>query len=218
MIEHVSRPREVLEAAGRAVEGFPSARLYLETPCVEWILRNRVFWDFFYEHCSLFCEASLRTAVERSGFVVREVRHVFGGQYLWLEAEPGEASPRSGGERPGVAALCRGFAQDEARELARWRFRVEELWREGGDAIWGAGAKGTTFAHLLDPGRERIDCLVDVNPNKQGTFVAGTGHPIVPPEELAARGVRSAILMNPNYREESEGMLAALGVNVRLVE
>ena len=86
VIEHVQDPRLFLETIRRALTQSPNAAVFFETPCVEWILRNQVVWDFFYEHCSLFSANSLRTLFERSGFSVSAVTHTFGGQYLWLEA------------------------------------------------------------------------------------------------------------------------------------
>ncbi len=73
VIEHVAQPRELLSSIRAALNSNPDARVFLETPCVEWILRHRVAWDFFYEHCSLFTVESLSTAAEESGFDVKSV-------------------------------------------------------------------------------------------------------------------------------------------------
>jgi hypothetical protein len=75
-------------------------------------------------------------------------------------------------------------------------------------ALWGAGAKGATLAALADPDGALVDCLIDINPRKQGGFTAVTGHPVVAPEAAAARGVRAVVLMNPNYRAEIVSMIA----------
>ena len=85
-------------------------------------------------------------------------------------------------------------------------------------AIWGAGAKGVTFANLLDPHSKLIDCIVDLNPNKQGGFVPGTGHPIVSYQDLPKRNVATAILMNPNYREENQTLLRNAGIKLNLID
>jgi SAM-dependent methyltransferase len=217
VIEHVPEPLSLLRAIRSALAGSPRGRVFFETPCVEWILENGVLWDVFYEHCSLFSAASLATAFERSGFRVESVRHVFGGQYLWAEASVA-VSPGVSLAAGRVAALADAYAKVEQATLQRWRVRVEALAAQGPLAIWGAGAKGATFANMVDRDCRLVDCVVDINPNKQGGFLPGTGHPIVDFRSLPARGVRSAILTNPNYRGECVALLAAAGIRVNLVD
>ena len=50
--------------------------------------------------------------------------------------------------------------------------------------------------------------MVDVNPAKQGKYLSGTGHPIVPPE--AAAGAAAVLVFNPNYLAEIRHRLATL--------
>lgn len=217
VIEHISQPLELLRSVRLALRHAKSPKIYFETPCVEWILRNQVIWDFFYEHCSLFTANSLRTAFEKAGFMVHSVSHVFGGQYLWLEAGIAEVThvSRDAGE---VVALGKSFSEKEKRLRDVWRSRIEELRAAGPIAVWGAGAKGTTFVHQIDPDCNLIKCLVDLNPNKQGTFAPITGHPIISPGELAAHGVHTAILMNTNYRKEIDIIISDLGLTVNIIE
>ncbi len=218
VIEHVPDPVGLLRTVRRALANAPGARLFFETPCVEWILARRVVWDFFYEHCSYFTADSLRTAFERAGFGVVGVRHVFGGQYLWLEATRDAAGP-AGGPRPGaVPDLAAAFGAAEPGRVARWRRRVDELTGSGPVAVWGAGAKGVTFANLVDPGGERLACVVDLNPRKQGRYLPGTGHPIVAHPALRQCGVSAALVMNPNYRGEIEALLRNEGSAVRVID
>lgn len=209
VIEHVADPLALLRAIHGALT--PGARLFLETPDVAWTLRRRVLWDFFYEHCSLFTASSLAAAAGRAGFAVQSVRRVFGNQYLWLEATVASPVAVAGGEN--VMELAIGCGGAEADQAIRWRCLLADLARDGRVAVWGAGAKGATFASLADPNVTAIDCLVDINPAKQGRFVPGTGHPIVAPDALAARGVRTVVPMNPNYRSE---IAAQLPQGVRL--
>lgn len=221
VIEHVPDPLRLILAVREALAGSPGARVFFETPCVGWILEHRVLWDFFYEHCSLFTAASLAWAFERCGFRVEAVHAVFGGQYLWLEAvvagEPRAAPPPLPDGRA-VEAAAGAWAAAEQRMRAHWLARLEALGQRGRVALWGAGAKGVTFANLIDPDGRCIDCIVDINPNKQGGYVAASAHPIVDYRALPARGVRSAVLMNPNYREENLRQLTAAGVAVDLVD
>jgi SAM-dependent methyltransferase len=217
VIEHVPRPLELLGAIFAALAHRPGARLFLETPCVAWILDNVVVWDVFYEHCSLFTARSLATACERAGFTVDSVDHVFGGQYLWLEAThaPPDRVSRDAGRIPEQAGR---FATMQAQKLARWQSRVRELAGAGRLALWGAAAKGVTFANLVDPERAYFDCLVDINPAKQGGYVAGTGHPIIAPVELVNRGVSAAVLLNPNYEDEVVAMLRELRLPIDVLD
>jgi hypothetical protein len=216
VIEHVGAPIAMLEAVRSATGISPHARAYFETPCINWVMRNGVIWDIFYEHCSYFNARSLRYAFERSGFEVATVRHVFGGQYLWSEASPA-AHPRPPVPQAGdVRALADGFAAAHETLVAGWKAKLADAAQRGKVGVWGGGAKGVTFANLLDPERAVIDCLIDLNPRKQGKYVPGTGHPIVSYQEAAARGVRTAVLMNPNYRSENLALLAQAGLDIEL--
>lgn len=218
VIEHVPAPHLMLAAVRSALINVPGARVFFETPCVDWILENRVLWDFFYEHCSLFSAASLSLAFERAGFVVDRIEHNFGGQYLWLEARIGANGADATPESVRTPFLAREYGADESKLRRNWLGRVKELHSVGPIAIWGAGAKGATFANLVDPDGVWFECVVDLNPNKQGGYIPGTGHPIVAPAELHARRVRNVILMNPNYREENKKVIEELGIAVNLVE
>jgi SAM-dependent methyltransferase len=212
VIEHVAQPLDLLRAIKAALVTRPGARIFLETPCVEWILKNEVVWDFFYEHCSLFTAESLATACQIVGFSVNSVTHLFGGQYLWLEAT--NVTCHAGA----VPQLSSAFKDAECEHRERWQALVEETSRQGCVAVWGAGAKGVTFVNLVDPRRTHIACVVDVNPSKQGAFVASSGHPIVAPRDLATYGVTHALLLNPNYRGEVQSELRAEGLDVKLMD
>lgn len=215
VIEHVPDPIALLRTIRSAAA---DARVFFETPCVDWILRNTVVWDFFYEHCSLFSADTLAYACARAGFATDDVQYTFGGQYLWLQGRssaPAERGPRNAAE---VVRQAQSYTARFTRLCEEWSRRLAGLRARGAVALWGAGAKGATFANLLDPGRVLIDCVVDINPNKQGRYIQGTGHRIVAPTDLAGRRVRSAILLNPNYRKEVAALLAGLGADVELVD
>lgn len=217
VIEHVPEPLVLLRSVRAALASAPKARVFFETPCVEWILRHQVVWDFFYEHCSLFTAVSLSLAFERTGFAVERVEPIFGGQYLWLEARVASAAAKAPGNIE-TARLAQSYAANESALTQKWLARLLALKTEGKVALWGAGAKGATFANLVDPACELIDCVVDLNPNKQGRYIPGTGHPIVAPADLPRRAVCNAVLMNPNYREENLRLLADAGIELNLID
>lgn len=218
VIEHVPNPKLLLQSIKQALTKSPNARVFFETPCVDWILSHKIAWDFFYEHCSLFSKGSLTTAFQSAGFTVELVKKVFGEQYLWLEAVPTSSSHKIVMPPEDTPAMAKAYGDSEVIRQADWLARLDALSSKGPIALWGAGAKGATFANLIDPSCRLIDCVVDVNPNKQGKYLPGTGHPIVDYRALPVRGVHNVILMNPNYRAENEQMLANAGIFANLID
>ena len=210
VIEHVEHPVDFLRSIRAGLQDAASPRLFLETPCVDWILRNQVVWDFFYEHCSLFTPHSLGLAMHRAGFATREIRHVFGGQYLWAEGGL-PVGPRPEVNIGPLLESAAAFRRSDRQLRQRWHEIVEDACREGPVFVWGAGAKGVTFCNLLDPECRQIAGVVDVNPLKQGMHLAGTGHPIVSPSTAVQLGVAVVLILNPNYTSEIVVALRALG-------
>jgi SAM-dependent methyltransferase len=241
VIEHIPDPLALLNAIRGALKFSPQAKVFFETPCLEWILRNQVIWDFFYEHCSYFNADSLIAAFEISGFDIERVQHAFGGQYLWIEASVADldkdnihlpqgqtAAAHPCSKLPGIAfknrsklilELAQKFAESELCVINNFRGKIKDLSTKGGIALWGAGAKGVTLANLVDHEGSLINCVIDINPKKQGKYVPGTGHPIVSYKEIRNYGIKNIILMNPNYYQEILKILEDSGIeNVKLVD
>lgn len=215
VIEHVPDPIQLLRSVRSALAMSPKAIVFFETPCVDWILENRVIWDFFYEHCSLFSKASISFAFIQSGFVVDEVKHIFGGQYLWAKARVGKHENYQP-PRFSTVELARQYRAEIDRLIGMWSDTLKSLSADGKVALWGAGAKGVTFANLMTNSLSCIDCLVDVNPEKQGCYIPKVGYPIVDVVELPKRGIKNVILMNPNYKREVRNTLSIKGIKLNL--
>lgn len=220
VIEHISEPLAFLHDIRDAIGARVQPKLMLETPCLEWIVDHDVLFDFFYEHCSYFTTDTLRYALARSGYRTLLAKHMFDGQYLWAEAESTPAAARSAAqpEPVGLGRRIREMAQRGEARLDAWRAALAAQRSRGTLALWGAGAKGTTLAALADPDGSLIDCLIDINPRKQGGFTAVTAHPMVSPTEAAARGVRAVVLMNPNYRAEVTDLIRAAQLPLTLID
>jgi methyltransferase family protein/C-methyltransferase-like protein len=216
VLEHVPEPMSLLDQVRTGVAGEGVFRVAFEMRAVDWILERTMVQDFFYEHCSYFTEASLRFAFERAGFAHVTTSRTFGGQYLWATADHVPRAPAGEPRRAPEALLgaVERYQRHEPTHRAALKTALQRLRAAGPVAIWGAGAKGVTYLNMVDPAAEVVDCTVDVNPRKQGKFIAGTGHPIVSPEAMVARGVRGVLVMNPIYLEEVRRTVRALDPDV----
>lgn len=210
VIEHIGSPLDMLRTVQRALVNSPQAQVFFETPDVEWILKNQVVWDFFYEHCTYFSGSSIRLAFEKSGFLVENIKTIFGNQYFWVEARPTLKSiplHLNIKQVAGLAELSDKFAEANTSLISLWKNRLIEMRSHGDITVWGAGAKGVTFANLFDPKRKLISCMIDINPQKQNKFLPGTGHPILNYHTLIQNNIKSVVILNPNYRREIESLL-----------
>jgi SAM-dependent methyltransferase len=224
VIEHVQSPLEMLSAVRQAAGNRLSATVFFETPALPWILDSLSFWDFFYEHCSYFTKESLACAFEQAGFCVLEARAAFDEQYLHIEAKPVAAGSVPAKPRPhstpDLWPQIRSFLAGVEQRMKACEEKIDVFSRAGGCAIWGAAAKGTTLVNTLDPENRRIRFLIDINPAKQGRYVPGTGHLIVPPEHLKDKSDRVAgiLNMNPNYLEENRMILSQMRLDIPILQ
>lgn len=112
---------------------------------------------------------------------------------------------------------ARAFAENYRARRDEWQTRLRALEAAGQrGVIWGAGSKGVTFLNATGAGEE-IVAVVDINPRKQGKYVAGTGQRIVAPTELSELRPDFVIIMNANYREEIGRMLSEVGIEAEVL-
>jgi hypothetical protein len=192
--------------------------VFFEVPNSLWSLRDGGVWDFIYEHVSYFNARSMAACFERAGYAVRRTWETFGGQFLCLEAGPPAAETRSGvPPTADLVAMARGLEADLRGLLDRWGDRLVEVSATGGrTAVWGTGSKGVTFLNLLGD-RAQNAVPVDINPQKRGLFVAGTGHEVAAPEDLPGRDIALVLVMNPVYTAEITDMVRARGLDAEVV-
>jgi len=220
VLEHMPEPVDFLRSIDSAVAPHGSCPVFVEVPDLTWIVRREAFWDFCYEHCNYFTPASVAEAFRRAGLGDPVTRPGYGGQYLWVEGRTGASSAPAPRDRAGWPELP-AYAAAEAASLATGRERLRELEQEGSAvAIWGMATKGVLFSLLTDPNAALIAFCIDVNPNKQGSFVPLTGHEIAPPDALRARADErrlTIVVMNEVYAGEIEERCRALGVAATFV-
>jgi SAM-dependent methyltransferase len=212
VLEHIDGVDGFLAEIAGALQSFGAVPCFFEVPDLEWIVDNKAFWDFCYEHCNYFTQASLRRALRRAGFEPTATATAFGGQYLWGEAVV--AATPDAVEPNDLAGRLVAYASTEEAAMATSHETLEER-KAAGDAIavWGMATKGVLFSLLVDPEASLIDHCIDINVGKQGRFVPLSGRLIEAPEVLRALPASLVVVvMNDKYREEIVEMCRRLGV------
>lgn len=221
VLEHIDRAGDFMAMVRRVIGDRDETLAVFEVPNAEWTFRRGGIWDLIYEHCGYFSPESLAWVFARNRFSVMRTDHVFGDQFLVIEAAPAavdtELAPSHGAGVERLVADVGRFADEYHRRIATWSATLDELRRDRRTAVvWGAGSKGVTFLNVV-ASPDVVDRAVDINPRKHGMFVSGSGQPIVPPEDLNEQGTDAVIVMNPNYRGEVEQRLVELGVRAEVL-
>jgi hypothetical protein len=205
VLEHLADPLAFLRSLRAAVSA-----LYLEVPAGDAVLGGDGCWDLVYQHVSYFSAPTLHRLLAVAGYRVCDLRTRFGEQYLSVETGASALVPPPPVE-PFVARAIAGAASLRAR-IAAARDAVDAAHQRGETvAIWGAGAKATTFLSLV--GSPGVDVAVDLNPRKVGTFLAGSGVEVANPRSLVQVEPSVVFIFNPVYRDEITDSLAAMGLH-----
>lgn len=214
-LEHIGNPRELLtdirEAIARA-----NVPVFFEVPNALYSLAAGM-WDVIYEHCSYYSAGSLGRLFGEEGFRVVELAEGFGGQFATVHAlTDSDVIVRRKAPDRELKNLVSCFADFYRRTVDKWRERLAGYERLGKRVIiWGAGAKGATFLNTLEP--RVVDYVVDINPLKEGKYVAGTGQRIISPDVLPELRPDVVIIQNRNYRDEIVLKLRVLGISPEVV-
>lgn len=213
VLEHVEEPLKFIQSIRQSLGEESKSVVYFEVPNVLYTINNLAIWDLIYEHFSYFSPGSLRYLFSRCGFEVLSVKERFGGQYLGIEAIPNEMDAHDSelSETHALEKNIQDFKRRYKEKVDKWQKIFEKISNTGQRAvIWGAGSKGVTILNWLSVD-EPVEYVVDINPGKQGKFIAGTGQQVVDPEFLNQYRPEVVIIMNKLYREEIENTMHELG-------
>lgn len=208
-LEHISGVSDFLGAMRVCAAREVDSVVVVEVPDAQRILDEGAFWDVYYEHASYFTDVSLRASARAAGLQPDEVGLWFDGQYLVLEASVGPYVT----DRPDpeavrrVGACADRFGQMVTGSIRRWR---DLLAGARQPVLWGASSKAVGFLSSVDV--PHLVGAVDVNPHKQGSFLAGSGTEILAPERLRDLGVDMVVVMNPIYVDEITATTDSLGL------
>lgn len=228
MIEHIQAPLEMLRLFAQSLP--QGGLLYLETPRLDWILQNRVFYDFPYEHCSYYSDDFMPRLLKAAGFSIAAMESSYDGQYFSVCArksgEPSEIENADiqqlkdvqGGFEAAARALrgiAKGGSECQYGTLQNSTVLQSHLFNANGIYLWGAAAKGVMCSNLLR--KFKISGCIDSNPYKQGKFIPGTGYPVLAPKEISFDRVKCVLVENDVYFDEIQEEVREIDLRIQVL-
>jgi hypothetical protein len=219
-LEHIPNTFDFVAMVRRSIIRSGSPIVLFQVPDTTRVLREVAFWDLYYEHCSYFTAGSLAHLFRRCGFDIIELAMDFDDQYLMIVARPGSAEAFSLTREADLETVAQDvdyFSANYRKNVAAWQQYLADLCQSGQHVVvWGAGSKAVAFLTTLNARRE-IQYAVDINPHKQGTYLAGAGVKIVGPGFLHEYQPEVVIVMNPIYCSEITNTLTQIGIRPEVV-
>lgn len=190
VLEHMHDPFSFLQTVARA--NGSKGHIYIEVPCFDWICANRAWFDICYEHVNYFRLSDFYRMFER----VLESGFVFNKQYLYVIAD------LSSLRAPVMAEADKAYLPSDFFDGIRSVVGAASDKKK--NIIWGGSTKGVIFSLYMARHGVDVSFAVDINPAKQGKYLASSGLMVRSPEDAFANmsnGDR-IFVMNGNYLEE----------------
>jgi len=194
VLEHVQNPVDFLfdicESNGN------QGKIYIEVPCFDWICRKRAWFDVFYEHVNYFTLSDFKRIFKK----VYSSGHIFGGQYIYVVADLASIRKPKYTNPEGV-----NFPNNFISNIDFFKTLLNTSSKKS--VVWGGASKGVIFSLFMKKRGVNIESIIDINPAKQGKFIASTGIKVSSPEILNnAPDDTNIIIMNGNYLEEIKAL------------
>ncbi|MDH3666093.1 MAG: class I SAM-dependent methyltransferase [Paracoccaceae bacterium] len=216
-LEHIKNTAEFVEVIAEAVRDKPNSLVFFQIPNAGQMFEELAFWEIYYEHASYFTKQSLEHLFRALGLDVVETWTGYENQYLMIAARPADDPAPPEPADASAFALVDRFKCGVASRLKEWRQRLDTWCDQDKTVIlWGGSSRTVSFISTLGLGPE-IAYVVDINPHKSGTYIAGSGHLIDTPDILERRPPDVVIVMNPIYCDEIGSDIAKMGLSPEIV-
>ncbi len=193
----------------------PAGTITLEFPHVAELIRHVQFDTIYHEHFSYLSLLVTRRIFEASGLRIFDVERLptHGGSLRVFGCHDDDSRV----DNPGVSEVIaqeRAFGLAEIDRYAGFQELVEdrrrsllaflELQHGMGNRVagYGAAAKGNTLLNFAGVKPDRIECVFDAAPAKQGKYLPGSHIPILPPSQLRERKPDVVLILPWNIAEE----------------
>lgn len=220
-LEHIPNTKEFVQIIRRSINEDRDTTVFFQVPNMDHILKELAFWDIYYEHCSYFNSRSLSNLFSYTGFEINNVWTDYNDQYLMIEAKPiknmdKQFVPKSNYIHSLPESIT-NFTTRVSKAINDWRNKINKFHSMNKKIIlWGGGSKAVAFLTTLNI-TDQIEYVVDINPYKFDTYIAGTGQQIKSPSFLKTYRPHIVIVMNPVYEIEIKRQLQEMGLFPEIV-
>lgn len=161
----------------------------ITVPSFEYIVEKNCYYEFIKDHLAYYTFDTFCFALEKNGFEVLEKEII---------------------NRDTLAIIVRKRKQLKLNRLAQNKIDLTEQLNEYIDnhlklnrkvAVWGASHQGFTIiptTHI----ENKIDCIIDSAPFKQGKFSPASHVEIISPSIAVQRNLGAIIIVAPGYTDE----------------
>jgi len=136
VLEHIASPILFLQDILKNNNGH--GHIYIEVPCLDWIIQKRAWFDIFYEHVNYFRMNDFKRIFRN----IIECGYLFGGQYIYVLAElsslrhPQQSAPDS-----------IDFPVDFLKSVTYHASKLKiDNNRKQKSLVWGAASKGVIYS------------------------------------------------------------------------
>ncbi|MCB0666241.1 MAG: methyltransferase domain-containing protein [Saprospiraceae bacterium] len=219
MINVIGNSKEFLQLLRTNLEDSRDTLVYLEVPNAEYTFGDRIYWNVGYEHGAWFTTSSLKKMMEACHFEVLEVFTCWNDEFIGLIAKPkpGKEVKTLKTIPNGIHKLVSNFSmgfddlkKSEENLLSSKEFEDLKI------VAWGAGARAVTYFNVLNT-NSKIEYIVDINVNRQGKYLPGSGTKIVEPDFLLEYKPDIVIITNPTYTDEITKHIRSMGLKSRIM-
>jgi SAM-dependent methyltransferase len=220
-LEHIHTTAHFTRMIRQSIGERMDTIVFFQVPDVTRIIRDCAFEDIYYEHCSYFSPESLAGLFRICGFDVLNLVTDYDGQYVMIEAKPADetylAKLALEEDLNQLQSLVKNFPEKFQKKTSQWKNQLKAIRSNGQRVVlWGSGSKGVAFLTTLGI-KDEIEYVVDINPHRQKTYMAGTGHEIVAPDFLKEYKPDVVIVMNAVYKDEISKDLNDMGLSPEIL-
>lgn len=192
VFEHLPDPLDVLKGIRNMLN--PDAVGLIEVPNGIRALRMRRFFEFFPDHVNYYSVNSLVALASDAGFNVIGAQEIFGGDYLELLVRN---DVRQESWFNDMVYTRKVVVNNLDKEISKLNISGKKI------AIFGCGAK-TLCILAASPYelRDKISCVIDSDPHKQGLFVPNSKIPVISMSDAKQLSLDVVLILALSYREE----------------